>query len=194
MKVNTLWPEARRSAASMSVSRTCGRARARNSRETRGSSALPASGRRAAIAASEAAAIAATVQKVERQPNAWPSAVPAGTPSMFDAAKPDHTSDTAAVLRRNPDGDHRGGDSDEGPVAEGGRDTGGEQRPITRGHCASHVGGCKYGHKRQKRRLALHPESQQRDQGRPKRHAERIRRYEEPGRGDGDAEAACDFQ
>jgi hypothetical protein len=56
------------------------------------------------------------------------------------------------------------------------------------------LGGCKYGHKRQKRRLALHPESQQRNQGRPKRHAERIRRDEQPGRGNGDAEAACDFR
>src|SRR5262245_55965136 len=51
------------------------------------------------IAANPAAPIAATAQNVQRQPAAWPNAVPPGTPRMLATVRPDRASETAEARR-----------------------------------------------------------------------------------------------
>jgi transcriptional regulator GlxA family with amidase domain len=68
-------------------------------------------------------------QKVARQPKACPSNVPAGTPSMFAAAKAAQTRATADA-RRMPTATTEA-TATEGAMAERGADTASEQRPVT---------------------------------------------------------------
>ena len=98
-KVKTLKVAAEIRTVSASASATCGFKSTLNSAVIRADWERGVAGRSSAIAAAAIRPSNATAQKEARQPNAWPSAVLAGTPKTFDAAMPAHMRATADARR-----------------------------------------------------------------------------------------------
>ncbi len=74
---------------------TCGRNTTRNSVARLVLGMESRAGRNTAMATMAATPMPATTRNVARQPNAWPSAVPAGTPMMLATVSPAKTKATA---------------------------------------------------------------------------------------------------
>ena len=152
-------------------------------------------GRHTASAAAAAMPMPVTAQKVARQPTAWPSAVPSGTPSTLASVRPVNISAMACARRfgaTSPGGHHRA-DTEERAVAERRDDARGHQHRVARRDRAQQIADDEHADQAHQRLLARHVGDRDRDDRRADRDAERIGRHQHAGSRDRYGEIARDI-